>query len=235
MKWFQDSNKIDSKAISNYIKLRDRMELTKVVQKSEHKNTYFTRPSPTFSYQSHQSWGHNQVCALNGIHTIHQPEVCGTIKFPDGNSVLISKFLSTYAKKMRYENAKKQNIIKPAFFGFLEVRDHDYLIHMHFLARNFQICYLDEHLTKFNKNHKTKFAISYYDIIQDIPAITAYPFKFAKEEKIIFRKGALRRYVFHCGNYFLGNKREYEKLGRKMYFKQINRSKNKQKFTCDGS
>lgn len=93
------NEQITKQIIDNYQDWRKKEDIRKVVFKTKSTHMIFNYASPTFSYNSHQSWGHKQVCALNGIHQTHPAEVCGTIRFPDENGVLIAKFLSSYAKK----------------------------------------------------------------------------------------------------------------------------------------
>lgn len=198
---------------------------------------YSFSASPTYSWHSHEKWGSRHCSSLTGIHEVHPPKVCGTLAFKNGNADTISHFLSLFAKKMRNIFTKEKNLChklnKPltprsAFFGVFEIREYDNLIHMHWMARNFKIQILLDHILVFNTQNNAEFELQYYDNIVNLSAYCAYLFKFGKEEKLIFRKGALRKYVFHCGDYFLGDKNKYMKLGRIKYFKTLVLSKSRQ-------
>ena len=175
-------------------------------------------PSPTFSLESHNKWGSSHCRALSAMHEKIPPEVCGTIGFAGGDKNTISLFLKRYREKMAYQNKKHPLKKKSAIFGVMEIREYDDLIHMHWIARNFEIIFLEELIKKFNTKHKTKFYIMYYRLIKDVDGISAYPFKFCKNKKIIFQRGSLNRYVYQSGNYFLGMKKRLEREG---FFKLI--------------
>jgi hypothetical protein len=169
--------------------------------------------SPTFSYESHTKWGSNHCRALLGIHGKIPPEVCGTVGFDGGDRFLISLFLKRYREKMSYQHRKHPDKYKSAIFGVFHIRDWDNLIHMHWIGRNFEIIFMDELVTKFNRKYGTRFRIMYYDIVLSDKNISAYPFKFTKEIRAIFVQGTLSRYVYHIGNYFLGMKKKMEREG----------------------
>jgi hypothetical protein len=169
--------------------------------------------SPTFSYESHTKWGSNHCRALLGAHDKIPPEVCGTVGFNGGDKFLISLFLKKYTEKMSYQRRKQPDKYKSALFGVFHIREHDDLIHMHWIARNFEIIYLDELVNKFNKKHGSRFEIMYYAMIESPDSISAYPFKFAEKIRLIFMKGSLSRYVYHVGNYFFGMKKKLEREG----------------------
>jgi hypothetical protein len=118
------------------------------------------------------------------------------------------------------EASKKTKKNKSAIFGVLEIRSQDDLIHMHWLARNLDVHYLLDHICKFNRKSETQFQLKYYYNIVKIESISAYPFKFGYDEKVIFAKGALKRHVFHCGNYFLGSKKKLERDGLRKFVLQ---------------
>lgn len=187
--------------------------------------------SPTYSWHSHEKWGSRHCSSLTGIHEDHPPKVCGTLAFKNGNAETISHFFSQYAKKMRNSFAKEKTLCiklnkgltpRSAFFGVFEIRKYDNLIHMHWMARNFFIQPLLDHILVFNSQNNAEFELKYYDNIVDLPAYCAYLFKFGREGKLIFRKGVLRKYVFHCGDYFLGDKNKCMKRGRIKYFSNRN-------------
>ena len=215
-------NHINDQYYSNSIK----KHVNRNKELSSLKNCRFNA-SPTYSWHSHQNWGSRHCSSLTGIHEIHPSTVCGTLTFKNGNADTIAHFLSLFAKKMRNirtkEKKKCNELNKPvtprlAFFGAIEIRPYDNLIHMHWMARNFRIQPLLDHILLFNIQNGSEFDLQYYDNIINLPAYSNYLFKLGKEEKLIFKKGALRRYVFHCGDYFLGNKKEYMKIGRYKYF-----------------
>jgi len=195
--------------------------LYKVVKKqSRGKSSFIHHASPTFSYESHERWGSRHCCALNALHEVYPATVCGTLMFNGGNKETIAGFLSSYAQKMRYELKKTTEKNKSALFGVLEVRPRDYLVHMHWLARHFEIQYMEDHIIKYNNKYGTRFQLKYYKLIKDIDGYSAYIFKFGCDNKLIFTKGALKRYVFHCGNYFMGRKKKLEREGLKNFISQ---------------
>jgi hypothetical protein len=195
--------------------------LYKIVKKeSKGKSSFLHHASPTFSYESNERWGSRHCCALNALHELYPATVCGTIMFNGGNKETIANFLSSYAEKMRYEAKKTPEKIKSALFGVLEMRPRDYLLHMHWLARNFEVQFMEDHIRKYNKKFGTRFQLKYYRLIKDIDGYSAYIFKFNYDNKLIFTKGALKRYVFHCGNYFMGIKKKMEKEGLKNFISQ---------------
>jgi hypothetical protein len=214
-------NYISDEESKNYIEWQHNDNLFKIVKKeSKGKSLFIHHASPTFSYASHQRWGSRHCCALNALHEIYPATVCGTLMFNGGDKETIATFLSSYAEKMRYEATKTPEKIKSALFGVLEVRPRDYLVHMHWLARNFEVKYMEDHLKKYNNKYGTRFHLKYYNLIKDIDGYSAYIFKFNYENKLIFNKGALKRYVFHCGNYFMGNKKKLEREGLKNFISQ---------------
>jgi hypothetical protein len=169
--------------------------------------------SPTFSYESHNKWGSSHCRALSALHEKIPPDVCGTIGFDAGNKSTIALFLKKYREKMTYQHRKHPKEYKSAIFGVFEIREHDDLIHMHWIARNFNIIFMEQLIKKFNKQYGTRFAIMYYHPIESVDAISAYPFKFAVNKKIIFQRGSLNRYIYQSGNYFLGMKKRLEREG----------------------
>jgi hypothetical protein len=214
-------NFISDDDLETYKKWQQNDNLYKVVKKqSRGKSLFIHHASPTFSYHSHERWGSRHCCALNALHELYPATVCGTIMFNGGNKETIANFLSSYAEKMRYEAAKTPEKIKSALFGVLEMRPRDYLLHMHWLARNFEVQYMEDHIRKYNKKFGTRFQLKYYRLIKDIDGYSAYIFKFNYDNKLIFTKGALKRYVFHCGNYFMGNKKKLEREGLKNFISQ---------------
>jgi hypothetical protein len=187
--------------------------MKKYVTRATGRPTFVHWPSPTFSFESHNKWGSNHFRALSAMHEKIPPEVCGTIGFAGGDKITIALFLRRYREKMAYQNKKHPQKKKSAIFGVLEIREYDDLIHMHWIARNFEIVFLDELIAKFNNKHKTRFTIMYYDIIEGVKNISRYPFKFFDDTKLIFKQGTLNRYVYQTGNYFLGMKKRLEREG----------------------
>lgn len=115
---------------------------------------------------------------------------------------------------MRKVNKQNKDKIKykSAMFGVYETTESKF-VHMHFLARHFEIIHLENTIKNFNKKHKTTIEIMDYDTIQFIEGVSAYPFKFNYKVKVIFIKGSLNRYTFQQGNYFLGMKKQLEREG----------------------
>ena len=177
------------------------------------------RKSPTWSVESHDKWGSYHCRALSGLHEKISPQVCGTIAFPNATKELISEFTKKYSRSIRYENKKTKGISKSALFGVFEITNK-FLVHMHFIARDFDLDHLLRFIKKFNKKNNTLFECPYFMPIEDVDSISAYPFKFGFQRKILFGAKSLNRYVFQTGSYFLGMKKALEREGFEEFIHQ---------------
>ena len=179
-------------------------------RKKEYKNK--DQKSPTWSAEAHDRWGSYHCRALLALHEKIPPEVCGTLKFPNATEEHISDFKKRYSRSVRNENKKSKGFTKSALFGVFEISESD-LVHMHFIARDFDYDHLLRFIEKFNKKNNTLFLCSYFKRIDNVDSISAYPFKFGFRRKTLFAPKSLKRYVYQTGQYFLGQKKTLEREG----------------------
>jgi len=167
--------------------------------------------------------------ALSILHEKLPPNACGTIAFPYCSDVIISAFTKKLSEDVRNRNRKiqkekLQNCSLMAMFGVFEVREHDGLIHMHFVARGFDHARLVKTIARFNKVHVTNIDLRYCATPNDVDSITAYPFKFGYDRKVLFKSKSLKRYVYNCGKYFVVGKKKLREEDPLHYeHKKVNR------------